>query len=203
MKKVACLMLTVLLIAVAAAQGLAIEEPTRPRAGQYLGQTCGGCAGGLLLAAGGALAVGGSVGLMAEAGFVDEFVPGSASLEWAPLGVLVACPLGCAMGTAMVGSWQYRRGSAGLAYAGAYAPVVLVAVAALVAEVVRPDGVSAEGYSLRHPRPRSCSRPLAQSSATTWAPRTRSAPALLRPRWPTAHGLARSGRDTPPSIAGW
>jgi len=76
---------------------------------------------------------------MAEAGLVDEFVPGSAAVTWAPLGALVAYPLGCACGTATVGRWQHRGGNTGLAYVGACAPGALAGLVYLAVNAAWPD----------------------------------------------------------------
>jgi hypothetical protein len=77
--------------------------------------------GGVLVGAGAGVVLG-IVGFRLDvSGNPDSNMPGLAgSLIGAAGGIALGYPAGCAMGTAMVGSWQERDGNTGLAYAGAY-----------------------------------------------------------------------------------
>jgi len=136
MKKRVCLIFAVVFVAGVAAQDLKAED--------YPAQTCGGCTGGLLVGAAAGIAALGIVSWM-TGNEPDEFGPSDAESNAITGGVLLGYPLGCAMGTATVGSWSRCEGNTGGAYAGAYAPLALGAVAALVAKGAWPNGEAARG----------------------------------------------------------
>lgn len=144
MRKSVCLMLVVLLVAVSAAQDPWYNESTRPRAGDYLGQACGGCAGGLGIGAVAGVAAVVVATNVFDLGGTTDFGETDAQVNVMWGGFMLCCPLGSAMGAATVGGWQDRDGNMDLAYAWAYAPSALGLLAALVAYVAWPNGEMAQ-----------------------------------------------------------
>jgi hypothetical protein len=167
-----------------------------PGGGDYVAEAGGALLGGALVGAGAAVVLG-AVGAAAASSAYPSTSSESAVFGWAIIsgaaGAAVGYPLGCGLGTILVGRATHADGNTGGAYAGAYigmvvaVPVALSGVGAVIAPLLPPAGAVTDTTRAFRGR----------------VHRARSVPGSLRPRCPTVLDLAWTDRDTPLSIAGW